>query len=144
MTEFDDVINIQFTSGTTGTPKGSMLTHHNIIQNVQFISSILFEHFAQNPIICLPNPLYHTFGCVVGSATSLYNNATLVLPAPVFNATQTMQAIDKYKCNYLYGTPTMWSDIIHSSMKQFGLSTLKRGSFIFLHLLFQNTHNHLY
>uniref|UniRef100_A0A834VGV3 Medium-chain acyl-CoA ligase ACSF2, mitochondrial n=1 Tax=Sarcoptes scabiei TaxID=52283 RepID=A0A834VGV3_SARSC len=132
LTHFDDVINIQFTSGTTGVPKGSMSTHHNIIQNSQFVSRIIFENFLPNqfgetPIVCVPNPLYHAFGCVIGSTSCIYSHASMVLPGPVFNVQQTLETIEQYRCNFLYGTPTMWSDIISNQFDRFDLSSLKRG-----------------
>ena len=101
VTQFDDVINIQFTSGTTGSPKGSMLTHHNIVQNARFSSEKLFKGYQESvqmePVICVPNPLYHSFGSIIGSATSVYINGTMVLPAPIFNAKCTLSAIDQYR-----------------------------------------------
>ena len=101
VTQFDDVINIQFTSGTTGSPKGSMLTHHNIVQNVKFSSEQMFKDYlppnGKEPVICVPNPLYHCFGSITGSATSVYVNGTMVLPAPIFNAKSTLSAIEKYR-----------------------------------------------
>ncbi|KAH7640340.1 acyl-coa synthetase [Dermatophagoides farinae] len=126
-TQFDDVINVQFTSGTTGLPKGSMLTHFNIIQNGQFIAPILFEDLNEPPTVCIPNPLYHAFGCVVGTVASVFMHGTLVLPGPIFNADTTIQSIEKYGCDYLYGTPTMWSDLLQRPLHQYNLTTLKRG-----------------
>lgn len=127
-TEFDDVINVQFTSGTTGLPKGSMLTHFNIVQNGQFIAPILFEKFSEQPKICIPNPLYHAFGCVVGTVASIFVQGTIILPGPIFNVDSTLKSIEKFGCNYLYGTPTMWSDLLqHSKFNTDNLKTLKRG-----------------
>lgn len=105
---FDDVINIQFTSGTTGSPKGAMLTNHNIIQNVRFTCPILFEGYTgdERAIICVPNPLYHCFGSVTGSASSIYSGATMVLPAPIFNVQSTLAAIDRYR--FVARLPFKW------------------------------------
>lgn len=99
--QMDDVINVQFTSGTTGSPKGAMLTHFNIVQNVNFLVPRIFEGYqsedVKSAIIALPNPLYHCFGCVVGSTTTIYLNGTLVLVGPIASATATLQVIDKYR-----------------------------------------------
>ena len=130
-TQFDDVINVQFTSGTTGSPKGAMLTHHNIVQNAKFITARMFEDYqsddSQTAVICAPIPLYHCFGCVVGSTANIYVNGTMVLPGPVPSPIATIKAIEEYRCNYLYGTPTMWSDFLNVGVDKFNLNSLKRG-----------------
>ena len=95
---FDDVTVVQFTSGTTGSPKGAMLTHFNIIQNVNFITPRLFEGYFgdEKPVICMPNPLYHCFGSVVGTASMVFMNGTVVLPSPVSMPVESINAIGKY------------------------------------------------
>lgn len=99
--DFDDVINVHLTSGTTGVSKAAMLTHFNIIQNANFSTKRIFKNYelgdASRPVICLPNPLYHCFGSVVGSVTSVYLQGTIVLTGPTFNTTDTLTALDQYK-----------------------------------------------
>jgi fatty-acyl-CoA synthase len=93
----DDSINIQFTSGTTGNPKAATLTHHNIVQNAQFVAKRMLEGMSDPPSLCLPNPLYHCFGSVIGSIVVAMKRGSIVLPAPVFNATKTLETIHNYK-----------------------------------------------
>lgn len=99
--DFDDVINVHLTSGTTGVSKAAMLTHFNIVQNANFSSKRIFRNYEVGdslwPVICTPNPLYHCFGSVVGSITSVYLHGTMVLPGPIFGATSTLSAIDEYR-----------------------------------------------
>lgn len=104
----EDVYNIQFTSGTTGNPKGAPLTHHGTTNNAYF-SSI---GYLDDVTLCVPNPLYHCFGSVNGSLGSAIMGNTVVLPAPVFAASATLDAIDKLKCNVVFGTPTMYVDLL--------------------------------
>ncbi|CAG2108823.1 unnamed protein product [Medioppia subpectinata] len=126
--QFDDPINIQFTSGTTGNPKAATLTHHNIIQNAYLVSKRSLEGLELNGLtVCIPNPLYHSFGSLVGSLLIALRRATMVLPAPVFNANKTLEAIDKYKCHMVYGTPTMFVDILACDLTKYNTSSLVRG-----------------
>jgi acyl-CoA synthetase (AMP-forming)/AMP-acid ligase II len=97
-TEFDDPINIQFTSGTTGHPKGATLTHHNIIHNAYFVGKRALEGLDLSQLrVCVPNPLYHCFGSVLGSILVALNRGTLVLPAPIYNPIETLKAIHNFK-----------------------------------------------
>ncbi|CAG2103493.1 unnamed protein product [Medioppia subpectinata] len=126
--QFDDPINIQFTSGTTGNPKAATLTHHNIIQNAYLLSKRSLEGLELNGLtICVPPPLYHCFGSVLGSLVIALRRATMVLPAPVFNANKTLEAIDKYKCHMVYGTPTMFVDILACDLTKYDTTSLVRG-----------------
>lgn len=123
---FDDAINIQFTSGTTGNPKGATLTHHNIINNSYFTGKRLLGGL-QKKIICVPNPLYHCFGSINGVITGIMFNGTAVLPAPVASPKPTLIAIDKYACDIVYGTPTMFVDILNeSTLMNFKRTSIKR------------------
>lgn len=92
-----------------------------------------YEHYESrdsDPIILVPNPLYHCFGCVAGSATAVYINGTMVLPNPIPTTQITADCIEEYKCNYLYGTPTMWSDLLSlGSSRLDRLTSLKRGTY---------------
>ncbi|CAG2110469.1 unnamed protein product [Medioppia subpectinata] len=126
--QFDDPINIQFTSGTTGQPKGATLTHHNMIQNAYLTGKRSLEGLEPNGLtVCVPNPLYHCFGSVLGSLLIALRRATMVLPAPIFNPHKTLEAIDKYKCHMIYGTPTMFIDMLACDPSKYNTSSLVRG-----------------
>ncbi|KAK3701713.1 hypothetical protein QZH41_018868 [Actinostola sp. cb2023] len=125
--ECDDPINIQFTSGTTGYPKGATLSHHNIINNATCTSEIL-DYGQQYTRICMPVPLYHCFGMVLGSLTTITHGTTAVYPSRSFDAGATLQAIQKEKCNALYGTPTMFIDMLnHPDCSKCDFSSLRTG-----------------
>ncbi|XP_065062719.1 medium-chain acyl-CoA ligase ACSF2, mitochondrial-like [Rhopilema esculentum] len=124
---FDEPINIQFTSGTTGRPKGATLTHHNIMNNAYFLSRTL-KYFQPDTKICIPVPLYHCFGMVLGSLAAMICGATAVFPSRSFNADLALQAIDTEKCTSVYGTPTMFIDMLNSSrFSEFDLASLRTG-----------------
>jgi fatty-acyl-CoA synthase len=104
--QFDDAINIQFTSGTTGTPKASALTHHNILNNAYF--SAVQMGFSERDRLCIPVPMYHCFGMVLGSLLCVTHGAAMVFPSAGFDAHATLQAIEAERCTALHGVPTMF------------------------------------
>lgn len=108
----DDPINIQFTSGTTGYPKGATLSHHNIVNNAQYVGLRLGYTWRESMRVALPVPLYHCMGSVLGSLTSIIYGPTLVLPSPSFQARAVLEAVSKEKCSSVYGTPTMYIDML--------------------------------
>lgn len=125
--QFDDPINIQFTSGTTGFPKGATLSHHNIVNNSYFIGRRLGYHEMETRI-CVPVPLYHCFGMVIGSLQMVTNGSTCIFPSPGFDAEKTLQAVSDERCTSLYGVPTMFIDMLdHPDFKKFDLSELYTG-----------------
>ncbi len=102
----DDPINIQFTSGTTGSPKGATLTHHNIVNNGYFVAKRQF--FTEKDKLCIPVPLYHCFGMVMGILGCVTHGACIVLPGEAFEPATTLSAVETEKCTALYGVPTMF------------------------------------
>ncbi|KAK3738072.1 hypothetical protein RRG08_064975 [Elysia crispata] len=125
--QFDDPINIQFTSGTTGNPKGACLSHHNIMNNSYFVGLRCGYH-EHEAIICCPVPLYHCFGMVLASLSNVSHGATSVWPSPAFNPEETLRAVETYKCTALYGVPTMFIDMLCShEFDKVDLSSLQTG-----------------
>ncbi|MDT4903182.1 MAG: fatty-acyl-CoA synthase [Pseudonocardiales bacterium] len=123
---FDDPINIQYTSGTTGFPKGATLSHHNILNNGFFVGEGMT--YTEQDRICVPVPFYHCFGMVMGNLASTTHGACVVIPAPGFDPAATLQAVQDEKCTSLYGVPTMF--IAELALPDFGsydLSTLRTG-----------------
>ena len=121
-----DPINIQFTSGTTGFPKGATLTHRNILNNGFFIGEAMQLTPADR--LCIPVPLYHCFGMVLGNLACLTHGATIVYPSDGFDALSVLQAVQDEKCTGLHGVPTMFiAELDHPRFKEFDLSSLRTG-----------------
>jgi len=124
--QFDDPINIQYTSGTTGFPKGATLTHHNILNNGFFIGETL--RYTEKDRVCIPVPFYHCFGMVLGNLACTTHGATMVIPAEAFDPIATMQTVQQERCTSLYGVPTMFiAELEHARFKEFDFSSLRTG-----------------
>ena len=120
-----DVVNMQYTSGTTGFPKGVMLTHVNIVNNGYWIG--YHQKFSSRDRVCLPVPLFHCFGCVLGVMACVNHGATMVL-LDAFSPVQVMTAVEQEKCTALYGVPTMFQAILdHRVFSRFDFSSLRTG-----------------
>jgi fatty-acyl-CoA synthase len=123
---FDDPINIQYTSGTTGFPKGATLSHHNILNNGYFVAEGL--SYTEHDRVCLPVPLYHCFGMVMGNLGATSHGACIVLPAPGFEPAATLRAVGQEKITSLYGVPTMFiAELNLPDFADYDLSTLRTG-----------------
>ena len=121
-----DVVNIQYTSGTTGSPKGVMLTHRNLLNNAWLIGECLRS--TESDVLVMPVPMYHCFGCVMASLQCVLRGATLVMPAAGFDALATMEAIDHERATILFGVPTMFiAQLEHAEFSQFDFSSLRTG-----------------
>ena len=122
----DQPINIQYTSGTTGFPKGATLSHHNIGNNGYFVG--LGCNYTENDVICAPVPLYHCFGMVMGNLAATAHGACMVYPAPAFDPAATLQAVQDLKCTSLYGVPTMFiAELALDHFDDYDLSSLRTG-----------------
>ena len=121
-----DAINIQFTSGTTGFPKGATLTHRNILNNGFFIGEAM--RLTEADRLCIPVPLYHCFGMVLGNLACLTHGACIVYPNDAFDAITVLETVQQEKCTGLHGVPTMFiAELDHPRFKEFDLSTLRTG-----------------
>jgi fatty-acyl-CoA synthase len=124
--QFDDPVNIQYTSGTTGSPKGATLSHHNILNNGYFVGEVL--HYTEHDRICVPVPFYHCFGCVLGNMAAVTHGSAVVLPGESFHPDATLQAIQDHGCTSIYGVPTMFiAQLEHPRFGDVQLETLRTG-----------------
>jgi fatty-acyl-CoA synthase len=124
--QIDDAVNIQFTSGTTGLPKGATLSHHNLINNAFFVGEA--TGIEPGSRVCIPVPLYHCFGMVMGNLGCVTHAATMVYPSEAFDPLSTLEAVQAERCDVLYGVPTMFiAQLNHPEFPRFDLSSLRRG-----------------
>jgi fatty-acyl-CoA synthase len=124
--QFDDPINIQFTSGTTGFPKGATLTHQNILNNGFYVAEAI--RLTEQDRLCIPVPLYHCFGMVMGNLGCMTHGATMVYPADAFDPLSVLQTVQAERCTGLYGVPTMFiAELDHPEFSKFDLSSLRTG-----------------
>jgi len=124
--QFDEPINIQFTSGTTGFPKGATLSHHNILNNGFFIGEAM--RLTPDDRLCIPVPLYHCFGMVLGNLAAVTHGACMVFPGEGFDPLATLQTVSEERCTALHGVPTMFiAQLDHPEFAKFDLSSLRTG-----------------
>jgi fatty-acyl-CoA synthase len=124
--QFDDPINIQYTSGTTGYPKGATLTHHNILNNGFFIGERL--RYTEKDRVCIPVPFYHCFGMVLANIACITHGSCMVIPGEVFDPDTSMSTVQKEKCTSLYGVPTMFiAELEHPNFSKYDFSSLRTG-----------------
>ncbi|TDQ04540.1 AMP-binding protein [Labedaea rhizosphaerae] len=122
----DDPINIQYTSGTTGFPKGATLSHHNILNNGFFVGELC--NYTEADRICIPVPFYHCFGMVMGNLAATSHGSCMVIPAPAFDPEATLKAVADERCTSLYGVPTMFiAELSHPKFDDYDLSSLRTG-----------------
>jgi len=125
-TSCDEPVNIQFTSGTTGKPKASTLTHKGILNNGYFLGRTM--HYTADDVVCVPVPLYHCFGCVMGNMAMVAFGCTLVYPSCKFDPLVTLRAATENSCTSLYGVPTMFIAMLdHPDFQKFKFATLRTG-----------------
>jgi fatty-acyl-CoA synthase len=123
---FDDPINVQYTSGTTGFPKGATLTHHNLLNNGFFVGETLRMTAADR--VCIPVPFYHCFGMVMGNLACSSHGATMVIPGEAFDPLAVLEAVAAERCTALYGVPTMFiAELDHPRFAEFDLTSLRTG-----------------
>jgi len=124
--QFDDAINIQYTSGTTGFPKGATLSHHNILNNGYLVGEMI--KYSERDRVCIPVPFYHCFGMVMGNLACSSHGACMVVPSEAFDPLATLEAIAEERCTSLYGVPTMFiAQLAHPRFREFDLSSLRTG-----------------
>ncbi|HEU4375258.1 MAG TPA: AMP-binding protein [Telluria sp.] len=124
--QFDDAVNIQFTSGTTGAPKGATLTHHNILNNGFFIGEAM--RLSERDRLCIPVPLYHCFGMVLGNLACVTHGAAMVYPGESFDPQSVLETVQAERCTALHGVPTMFIAILdHPEFGRYDLSSLRTG-----------------
>ncbi|MHA6743008.1 AMP-binding protein [Rhodococcus erythropolis] len=122
----DDAINIQYTSGTTGFPKGATLSHHNILNNGYFVGELC--HYTEIDRVCIPVPFYHCFGMVMGNLACTSHGAAMIIPGPAFDPRASLEAVQAEKCTSLYGVPTMFiAELALPDFDSFDLSSLRTG-----------------
>ena len=122
----DDAINIQYTSGTTGFPKGAALSHSNILNNAFFIGEACA--YTEEDRVCIPVPLYHCFGMVLGTLACTTHGSAIIFPGPGFNPEEVLTAVQGERCTSLYGVPTMFiAELAHPDLNSFDLSSLRTG-----------------
>jgi fatty-acyl-CoA synthase len=124
--QFDDPVNVQFTSGTTGSPKGATLTHHNILNNGYFTAEGM--RLTEHDLLCIPVPLYHCFGMVMGVLGCVTHGTAMVFPGEGFDPLAVLQTVAEERCTALYGVPTMFiAEMAHPDFAQYDLSSLRTG-----------------
>ena len=122
----DDPVNIQYTSGTTGNPKGAMLTHHNLVANAVYVGDCI--ELTEEDRLCIPVPFYHCFGCVMGNLGCITHGSAIIVPAEHFDPLKTLQALEQERCTALYGVPTMFiAQLGHPEFDSFEIPSLRTG-----------------
>ena len=122
----NDPVNIQYTSGTTGNPKGAMLTHHNLVANAVYVGDCI--ELTEEDRLCIPVPFYHCFGCVMGNLGCITHGSAIIVPAEHFDPLKTLQALEQERCTALYGVPTMFiAQLDHPEFDSFEISSLRTG-----------------
>ncbi|MBI5016091.1 MAG: AMP-binding protein [Deltaproteobacteria bacterium] len=124
--QFDDPVNIQFTSGTTGFPKGATLTHHNILNNGFFVGEAM--NLTESDRLCIPVPLYHCFGMVLGNLACVTHGSAMIYPDEAFEPRKVLETVEAERCTALHGVPTMFiAELDHPDFRRFDLRTLRTG-----------------
>ncbi len=122
----DDPINIQYTSGTTGNPKGAMLTHHNLVSNGLYVGDAI--ELTEEDRLCVPVPFYHCFGCVMGNLGCITHGSAIIIASEHFEPLKTLQALESERCTAVYGVPTMFiSQLDHPDFDSFDVSSIRTG-----------------